>query len=91
MDRTNALVGEVDLWHAVAAHENGNFAERLEHNTIRVQLRDQLIEPTHWSPSMSATVASMAARSSLCRVTMRAISLFRSAMSTVSRVSSFST
>lgn len=53
--------------------------------------RNALDDATHLEPSRSATISSMKVRSSACRATMRAISLFSSVISTASRVSSCST
>ena len=91
MNCANARIGEVRFGQTIATHEFTQLAEGLERNTFRAKSINQLIDPTHVALSKSATMASIWLRNSLWRATMWAISALRAVMSTVSRVSSFST
>ena len=80
------------LLNSAATHEGANFSKRSERYTRRAELRDELVDTTHLAPpSRSATIASIASRSSCCWATMSAISAFNEMMSTASEVSSAST
>ncbi len=68
-----------------------NVANLSKLDTAWCEFSEELVDLTHEVPSRSATMASIAVRSSDWRATMPAISAFSTVMSTTSRVSSRST
>lgn len=87
-----SLLDEVFLLQAVSPEECSDISERFVLDPIRAHLMDHVVDAAHFSsPSRSATILSMPARSSAWWVTIRLIRALSSAMSMTSRVSSAST